>query len=271
MDIDFPLILVTSVLVTGAVWIFDRVFLLPGRLAAAEVFLDANVDLDQESAEETVKELKREPVIVEYSVSFFPVLLLVLVLRSFLIEPFQIPTGSMIPSLMVGDFILVNKFSYGIRLPVLRTKIIDIDEPKNGDVMVFFPPHESRYFIKRVIGIPGDVIRYADKKLTINGVEASQEFVAQFPPRMPVYERYKETLGDVEHLIHRGFEYESPREWVVKDGYYFMMGDNRDNSNDSRFWGLVPQENIVGKAFAIWVHKEPGWNLPGFSRNGFIH
>ncbi len=273
MDIDFPLILVVLVLLTGLIWLVDRVMLLPKRMITIEKFKQRKSESQKQEAsfEEAIETLRREHIVVEYSISFFPALLLVLVLRSFLVEPFQIPTGSMIPTLAIGDFILVNKYTYGIRLPVLGTKIIGVGEPKNGDIMVFIPPHETKYFIKRVIGIPGDRIVYKDKKLYINGAEAPQEFVARLPPHNPTYLLYREKIGEERHYIQKNlFEHEELREWDIPVGYYFMMGDNRDRSSDSRFWGLVPEENIVGKAFAIWIHKDPGWNLPGFSRNAWI-
>ena len=209
--------------------------------------------------------------IVEYAISFFPVLLFVLVLRSFLVEPFQIPTGSMIPTLKVGDFILVNKYAYGIRLPVAGTKIIDVGDPERGDSMVFIPPHEEEYFIKRVIGLPADRVRYQNKTLYINGVEQTQVFqqeVREFRPRQLEFE---ETFGDKPHAIYRNL-YNDPRvqEWVVPEGHYFMMGDNRDQSNDSRFWGFVPDENVVGRAFAVWMHKDPGLSMPTFSTTRWV-
>jgi len=231
-----------------------------GRVAAAG-------DIDEESR----KAVLAEPIIVEYSISFFPVLAIVLVLRSFLFEPFQIPSGSMIPTLAVGDFILVNKFTYGIRLPVVGTKIVDIAEPKNGEVMVFIPPHQDVYFIKRVVGIPGDTVRYQDKTLYINGKRQNQTFVAQIPPVNPRVLQYREKLGNVEHVIQRNpYRETSVDEWVIPEGHYFMMGDNRDQSSDSRYWGLVSEHNIVGRAVAIWLHKKPGIRLPEFSRNGWI-
>ena len=274
MDIDFPLVLTWAVLITGAIWLFDHLLLRPRRMRAADALAaggTSSVDVEQ-----TLK----EPMPVEYARSFFPVLLLVLVLRSFLAEPYQIPSESMVPTLTVGDFILVNKFVYGIRLPVLGTKIIDVGEPQRGDVMVFVPPHDSRYFIKRVIGLPGDLIRYEDKALYINDVRASYEFIRQF--REPLgfsgghiaIREYEETIDGRSHTTYRyGFP-ESPKQWVVPEGAYFMMGDNRGKSEDSRAWKtlagptpFVPEENIVGKAVAIWVHKDPGWHWPTFARN----
>lgn len=263
MSINFPLVLVIATGFTGLVWMLDYLVLRPKRRAALE--LAGDVD------DVTRDKILAEPSVVEYSISFFPVLAIVLILRSFLFEPFQIPTGSMIPTLAVGDFILVNKFAYGVRLPVIGTKILDIGEPANGEVMVFIPPHQDEYFIKRVVGIPGDRVRYQDKTLYINGEKQRQTFVAQIPPVKPKYLQYREKLGETEHMIQRN-PYRETRvdEWVVPEGHYFMMGDNRDQSSDSRYWGLVSEGNIVGKAVAVWLHKKPGLRLPEFSRNGWI-
>jgi len=264
LSVNFPLILVIATFATGVVWLVDY-FWLRRRRALAVAAAESRASAEQLEA------LAREPAIVEYSISFFPVLAVVLLLRSFLFEPFQIPTGSMIPTLLVGDFILVNKYAYGIRLPVVGTKIVDIGEPRNGDVMVFVPPHENEYFIKRVVGIPGDRVRYQDKELYINNEKQQQTFVAQMPPEAPKYLVYRENLNGVEHLIHRNpYRDSRSQEWVVPEGFYFMMGDNRDQSSDSRYWGLVSEDKIVGKAVAVWMHKEPGLNVPGFSRNGWI-
>lgn len=269
MSIDFPLLLVLATFITGAVWLIDIFILRPGRRAAAQRVKEGI--RDEEERNKAAEKVLKEPAVVEYSISFFPVLLIVLVLRSFLAEPFQIPTGSMIPTLEVGDFILVNKFAYGIRLPVIGTKVVEVGEPKNGDVMVFIPPHTDEYYIKRVIGIPGDRVRYENKTLYINGDRQEQEFIARIPPTRPEYVVYEENLAGVEHLIHRvPYRQSRTREWVVPEGHYFMMGDNRDLSSDSRAWGMVPEQNIVGKAFAIWLHKDPGWRLPEFSRNDWI-
>jgi signal peptidase I len=263
MSINFPLILVLATALTGTVWLLDYLVFRSKRLNRAA----AAGTIEKESREAMLK----EPILVEYSISFFPVLAIVLVLRSFLFEPFQIPTGSMIPTLAVGDFILVNKFTYGIRLPVVGTKIVDIAEPKNGEVMVFIPPHQDEYFIKRVVGIPGDKVRYEDKTLYINGKRQIQTFLSQIPPVNPRVLRYREKLGEVDHLIQRNpYRETSVDEWVIPEGHYFMMGDNRDQSSDSRYWGLVSEHNIVGKAVAIWLHKKPGLRLPEFLRNGWI-
>ncbi len=220
----------------------------------------------------------KQPLWVEWGADFFPVILIVFVLRSFLFEPFKIPSGSMIPTLLVGDFILVNKFTYGIRLPVINTKIIDINEPQRGDVMVFrYPEDPSLDYIKRVVGLPGDTVAYQNKKLSINGNPVKTEQLADFlhTERLYYSEQYSEKLGDVEHRMLNdadapafipGVSAFPHREnctynasgviCKVPAGHYFMMGDNRDNSRDSRAWGFVPEENIVGKAFFVWLHME---------------
>jgi len=260
MSINFPLILVLATGFTGIVWLIEIFFLRPRRVNSA-------VGLQGEAEEAALS----ESFVVEYSVSFFPVLAIVLVLRSFLFEPFQIPTGSMIPTLQVGDFILVNKYTYGIRLPVVGTKVFAMNEPKNGEIMVFIPPHQDEYFIKRVVGIPGDRVRYQDKTLYINGEKQNQTFVGQFPPINPKYLHYKESLGGIEHTIqHDAYRETSVEEWIIPEDRYFMMGDNRDQSSDSRYWGYVSEDKIVGRAVAVWLHKKPGVRLPEFSRNGWI-
>ncbi|MGB1190273.1 MAG: signal peptidase I [Pseudomonadales bacterium] len=252
LSVNFPLLLVVLTGLCGGIWLLDLWLLRPRR---------ARTDSKQD----------RQPVVVEYAASFFPVLLFVLVLRSFLVEPFQIPSGSMIPTLEVGDFILVNKYTYGLRLPVIGTKVVALGEPERGDAMVFIPPHEEQYFIKRVVGLPGDRVRYQNKTLFINNVEQVQTFLNEVEEVRPGQLRFLENLGDRAHAIHRNV-YQDARiqEWLVPDGHYFMMGDNRDQSSDSRYWGFVSEEKIVGKAFAVWLHKEPGLALPNFSRNGWI-
>lgn len=260
MNLDFPLILLTLTVVTGLVWLLDVLVLRPRRKALAA----RRADKEEAAAEAS------EPYLVELSRSFFPILAIVLVLRSFLVEPFQIPSGSMLPTLEVGDFILVNKYSYGLRLPVFGTKVLSVGDPERGDVMVFkFPADGYTNYIKRVIGLPGDRIRYHDKTLYINGEEVESQFVAALPP----VELFRETIGDVTHQMFETMGKRDPRaegEWQVPEGQYFVMGDNRDNSNDSRYWGFVPEELIVGEAFAIWMHWESLTSLPSFDRVGGI-
>jgi signal peptidase I len=254
---DFALIMFLLLLLTGSAWLLDRFVLLPKRAAAA-----------------------KEPWWVEYSKSFFPVILAVFMLRSFLVEPFKIPSGSMIPTLHVGDFILVNKFTYGIRLPIISKKIIEINSPKRGDVMVFhYPENPSLDYIKRVVGLPGDHITYRNKQIFVNGLLQEQKAEGEYnyiesTLKFVHAERYSEALGEHEHAIlinpdmpnvHLGAVAEFPNRencsytdqelrCVVPSGHYFMLGDNRDNSRDSRYWGFVPDNMIVGKAFAIWMN-----------------
>lgn len=279
MDVDFALILVVLVGICGALWLLDTLLLKPVRKTAIEEYLAKRGNRPADGEHDSQLELlAREPLVVEYAKSFFPVLLLVLFLRSFLFEPFQIPTGSMIPTLDVGDFILVNKYAYGLRLPVIGTKLMNVDEPKRGEVMVFIPPVEDVYYIKRVIGLPGDRIRYEDKNLYVNGELISREYVE--PITVDTEQGglpgslYKEEIGGVVHdtqLIDVIGSRGGRTSWIIPEGYYFMMGDNRDNSSDSRVWGPVHESKIVGKAVAIWLHKEPGLHLPNFSRNRLIN
>jgi signal peptidase I len=242
MDLNFELILTVIFLISGLFWILNKL-----------------VVRQTEGA-------------VEFVASLAPVLGLVLVLRSFVIEPFQIPSSSMVPTLKVGDFILVSKWTYGIRLPVLRNKIIEIDSPQRGDVMVFFPPHEERYFIKRVVGLPGDEIHVLDGVLYINGDKMSQK-VLQDEIAAPRSVVMTEDLGSLEHAMQRRVvptRLSQNFTAVVPEGHYFMMGDNRDNSSDSRVWGPVPEERIVGKAFARWMFWDKFLSLPSFDRVGNI-
>ncbi|MFY9329726.1 MAG: signal peptidase I [Georgfuchsia sp.] len=249
---NFALILFVLLVATGLLWAADHFIMSKRRKPGAP-----------------------NPWWVEYGASFFPVILVVFFLRSFLVEPYKIPSGSMIPTLHIGDFILVNKYTYGIRLPVINKKIININTPRRGDVMVFrYPVNPSLDYIKRVVGLPGDRIAYFNKHLTINGKEVLQEKVEPYLGAGLFYTpRYQEQLGEVKHFILLDREVESPIlpitrftyrgdchynaegvECVVPAGHYFMMGDNRDNSQDSRYWGFVPEENIVGKAFFIWFN-----------------
>ncbi len=283
MSINFPLLLVIAVAVCGALALLDAVLLAPRRRAAISAYEGQVTEPDAV----IVEQLSKEPLLVEYGKSFFPVLAIVLVLRSFLFEPFQIPSGSMKPTLEVGDFILVNKFAYGIRLPVIDTKIIEVGDPQRGDVMVFrYPSDPSVNYIKRVVGLPGDKVRYtSDKRLLVNDQPVAEQLLGEVPGTLGSAVLYREKLGEVEHLIRkemRRYRIEPNREWTVPAGHYFMMGDNRDNSNDSRYWndpkiapellGMVPDRNIVGKAFAIWMSwADPKMrNLPGFTRVGLI-
>ena len=279
MDIDFALVLVCLVAFCGALWLLDHLLIKKSRdEAIAEYERSGKKGKSEEQIQQELEELAREPLVIEYAKSFFPVLAIVLALRSFLVEPFQIPTGSMIPSLLVGDFVLVNKYAYGLRLPVIGTKIMNVDDPKRGEVMVFIHPQEGKYYIKRVIGLPGDTVRYEDKNLYINGEMIDKEYVRDISVDTQIGELpgtlYSEVLGGIEHAAQHidGVGNRRTRtNWVIPAGQYFMMGDNRDNSYDSREWGTVPEENIVGKAIAVWMHKDPGLNLPTFSNNKWIN
>ena len=290
MDINFPLIMVVLVFTGAIIWLLDLLLWSSKRKARIASLNQQYPQRQQKGSADSrnydaaFKAVGKEPIAVEYSKSLTPVLALVLILRSFIVEPFQIPSGSMIPTLQVGDFILVNKYTYGLRLPVVRSKVWSNNKPQRGDVMVFFPPNDPRYFIKRVIGVPGDVIEYRNKTLTINGERIAQKLIAELPVSNPQYADLRENLSGVEHVarVHlthspdftRSPDCIAPQKpnftVTVQPGHYFMMGDNRDNSSDSRCWGQVPEQNIVGKAFAIWMHKEPGFTLPSFSRLGVI-
>jgi signal peptidase I len=250
---SFALFLLLLLLVTGAVWALEAAWLRRRRGALA-----------------------KQPWWVEYSVSFFPVILIVFLLRSFLVEPFKIPSGSMIPTLLVGDFILVNKFTYGIRLPVANRKLLAVGSPERGDVMVFrYPEDPSLDYIKRVVGVPGDRVEYRNKRLSVNGravpLRQIEDYLSR--ERMQYSRRYVETLNGTGHQIMieedapafvpqvRAFPHAgnciynmSGLACTVPPGHYFVMGDNRDNSSDSRVWGFVPDANIVGKAFFIWLN-----------------
>ncbi len=280
MDIDFSLVLVCLVAICGGIWLLDALLVKSGRIRAAEAFAaraSKDLRLTEEQVEQELERLSREPIVTEYAKSFFPVLLFVLTLRSFLFEPYQVPTGSMIPTIKIGDFILVNKFAYGLRLPVLGTKILDVGEPQRGEIMVFIPPHVNQYFIKRVIGLPGDTIRYENQRLSVNGELVPEEFVSSVSvdtgigPLDGVLN--SATYNGVTHATQHIPGVNSSRgrsSWIVPAGHYFMIGDNRENSADSRVWGAVPEENVVGKAIAIWLHKDPGLNLPSFENNTFF-
>lgn len=282
MNLDFPLLLVLAVALSGALALTDRLWLAPRRKQAIANYRQQVAVPD----EKILEQLNKEPTAVEYGKSLFPVLAIVFVLRSFLFEPFQIPSGSMIPTLQVGDFILVNKFSYGIRLPVIDKKIIPLGNPQRGDVMVFKYPEDPRInYIKRVIGIPGDIVTYSfDKGLYINGERVSEQLLGEEPGSLGRATLYTERLGEHEYQVRKenNRRMEPTREWVVPEGHYFMLGDNRDNSKDSRYWndphiapefmGMVPDSYIVGKASMIWLSwpSPKTGNLPNLSRTGFI-
>lgn len=274
-DGDFALVLVVLTFLSGIIYGIDAFLFEKKRrefVASAQVtaFFEKYDEQQRADLEAT---FAREMVVAEYGRSFFSVLLLVLVLRSFLFEPFQIPSASMVPTLEIGDYILVNKYTYGLRLPVVKTKILSINEPERGDVMVFFPPNDNRYFIKRVIGLPGDTISYNRKQLTVNGEPVSIEFVAEMASERPISRIYKENLSGVSHeirVLNRLVPQLDSFTVTVKPGHYFMMGDNRGNSSDSRVWGQVPQENVVGKAVAIWMHWPSFTQLPSLARTGGI-
>ncbi|WP_047691500.1 signal peptidase I [Vibrio sp. ZOR0018] len=294
----FSLILVIVTLLTGIVWVLEKLVWAKKRqqkMAAIEA--QTNGLDDKLSAK-----ISAQPWWIENSVSIFPVIAFVLVLRSFVYEPFQIPSGSMMPTLLVGDFILVEKYAYGLKDPVWRTQLVETGKPERGDVVVFkYPPQPSIDYIKRVVGMPGDTVRYSSnkeiciqaqgstecKQVKLSNVEES-EFNQNGIPLIQVNEK----LGQVEHQIlinplrrDRVDAYQ-PRhgvnEWVVPQGQYFVMGDNRDNSADSRYWGFVPEANLVGKAVGIWISFEfergadsvlPSWIPTGvrFNRIGGIN
>ena len=269
MNWDFATILSVAVLVTGGIWLADVLLWKPGRKAAAEEIKAREGDAEQ------VAQAYKEPILVEYARSFFPVILIVLLLRSFLVEPFRIPSGSMMPTLLKGDFILVSKYAYGIRLPVLNAKVLDLGQPERGDVAVFrYPDDPSIDFIKRVVGLPGDKVAYINKQILINGEPVPQKHLGAFVGRgeslaMSGDSLRLEILGDGEHeILLENKPSLSNGTYVVPEGHYFVMGDNRDNSNDSRRWGYVPDENLVGRAFMIWmnwdsVDKRVSWERIG--------
>jgi signal peptidase I len=262
--LNFALILFLLTVATGAIWLFD---LLVARKRRAP---DA-----------------KEPCWVEYGASFFPVILIVFLLRSFLVEPFKIPSGSMIPTLLIGDFILVNKYTYGIRLPVINRKVLEVNTPQRGDVMVFrWPEDPSLDYIKRVVGLPGDKVAWQNKRLFVNGQEVAVRPQPDYlhPDRLYYSAQYLENLGEAEHriildkdapafvtqvMLYPGRDkciYNSAGVICdVPEGHYFVMGDNRDASSDSRVWGFVPDQNIVGKAFLIW------FNFSDLKRIGSFH
>ena len=296
----FSIFLVVLTVASGLIWLIDSLFFAQKRRERMAISSSAG------TATSALEQDKQLPWLVDTAQQIFPVIAFVMILRSFLYEPFQIPSGSMMPTLLVGDFILVEKFTYGLKDPVMRNKFIDVGEPKRGDVVVFkFPPQPSLDYIKRVVGLPGDTIIYRDKQLEIKPAcdtaekclpfkkvdlkfESRGEAYQQFAP----LEKYTEQLGEVSHQIYRtqgradsSRYYSQPGtqadEWIVPEGHYFVLGDNRDTSEDGRFWGFVPEENLVGKAVAIWISFEfdrvpsswiPSWIPTGvrFERVGGI-
>lgn len=291
---NFALILFILLVISGVVWFLDVFRFSKERKAKAEIALaewEANqkiqgIEPDEKERKKLKEKLLKQPFWIEYSGSFFPIILAVFVLRSFLYEPFKIPSSSMVPTLEVGDLILVNKFTYGIRLPVLNKKVISINDPKRGDMVVFkYPKDPSLDYIKRVIGVGGDQVVYRNKRLIVNGEEATYQPLPDYldPEHLNYFQQYVEKIGPIEHRIltfeemppyvpnpdrflhHDQCTYTSDGfSCTIPKGYYFMMGDNRDNSLDSRYWGFVPDEYIVGKAFFVWM------NLSDMKRVGSV-
>lgn len=284
---NFALLLFLATFVTGCYWLAERLYFLPQRRRVAQAMHDAaaqrraeldrmgiaKVDLDVQEAQ---NHALMQPWWLDWTAGLFPVIAVVFVLRSFLFEPFKIPSGSMIPTLWVGDLILVNKFTYGVRLPVLQTKVTDGTPPARGNVMVFrYPPQPNLDYIKRVVGLPGDEVAYLNKRLSINGTPVETQVAADFfdESTMRYSKQFEEKLGAEPHRLlvntdapafvqgASNFAYRENCLYSVEGvvckvpaGQYFVMGDNRDNSLDSRYWGFVPEANIVGKAFFVWMN-----------------
>ena len=255
----FEIALVVLTFLSGAIWLLDKLFLAKRRKAAGGLLDDG-----------------RDPVVIDYAKAFFPVLAIVLILRSFIAEPFRIPSNSMMPTLLTGDFILVNKFSYGLRLPISNAKVIPIGEPERGDVIVFKPPlHPEQDWIKRVIGLPGDTIAYRDNTVFVNGKPFSYKREGAYQgvgsgAEMTGASLLTEELPGRPHSVleidNLPFIDQGDGQWQVPAGHYFVMGDNRDRSDDGRFWGFLPEQNIRGKAFLIWLNCDDITNL---CRNNF--
>jgi signal peptidase I len=284
---NFALLLLLATVVTGAYWVAERLHFLPQRQKAAALLEAEAARRRTELAKQGITpvhddgaagraRLLAQPWWLDWTAGLFPVIIAVFFLRSFLFEPFKIPSGSMIPTLLIGDLILVNKFHYGVRLPVINTKITEGTPPQRGDVMVFrYPPKPSLDYIKRVVGVPGDEVAYLNKRLTINGQVIETVALPEFfdGDVMRYFKQYQESLGEKKHGILNdddrpafvpgadNFEFKENCRYSVEGvvckvpkGHYFMMGDNRDNSLDSRYWGFVPDKNIVGKAFFVWMN-----------------
>ena len=295
---NFALLLFIASFITGLYWIAERLYFWPARQKAAALLqandterranlLKQGITQVDGSIAQAQAQILAQPWWLDWTAGLFPVIISVFFLRSFLVEPFKIPSGSMIPTLLVGDLILVNKFHYGLRVPVLNTKITEGEKPQRGDVMVFrYPPKPSLDYIKRVVGLPGDTVAYLNKRLTINGKPIETQSVPDFfdEDSMGYYKQYQESLGSQPHRLLNddnrpafvpGVEqfpgFEACRYTIegvtctVPEGQYFMMGDNRDNSMDSRYWGFVPEKNIVGKAFFVWM------NFGSLKRIGSFH
>ena len=295
---NFALLLFLATFVTGCYWLAERLYFLPQRRRVAQAMHDAaaqrraeldrmgiaKVDLDVQAAQ---SHALMQPWWLDWTAGLFPVIAVVFVLRSFLFEPFKIPSGSMIPPLWIGDLILVNRFTYGVRLPVLQTKVTDGTAPARSDVMVFrYPPQPNLDYIKRVVGLPGDEVAYLNKRLSINGVPVPTEAVPDFfdESTLRYAKQFEEKIGDKPHRLlvnaevpafiqgASDFPYRENCRYSVEGvvckvpaGHYFLMGDNRDNSLDSRYWGFVPEANIVGKAFFVWM------NFGNLKRIGSFH
>jgi len=286
---NFALLLFLATVVTGVYWLAERLYFLPRRRRAAATYEQNLAQRKEELARQGISQtdavdpkaserLLVQPWWLDWTAGLFPVILAVFLLRSFLFEPFKIPSGSMMPTLLTGDLILVNKYTYGLRLPILNTKITEGTPPKRGDVMVFrYPPQPSLDYIKRVVGVPGDEIAYLNKRLTVNGQPISKEAMPDYfdEETMRYLKEYNENLSGVAHKIlndetrRAGLSEAEVSQFPNRDncrysvegvvckvppGHYFMMGDNRDNSLDSRYWGFVPDRNIVGRAFVIWMN-----------------
>lgn len=248
MSINLALILTLLTLISGVVVALDKL-------------VWKTAEQDSRSAPRAIA------ILVEYSRSFFPVLIFVLVIRSFIFEPFRIPSGSMKPTLIVGDFIFVKKFSYGLRLPVTETKIIETGQPERGDVIVFRLPSDPKInYIKRVIGLPGDEVTYERQRITINGVAMDLSANGEVFDRAPIY------VEDLDGRVHQTLIHDPGRSkqdgvYVVPEGQYFVMGDNRDRSKDSRYIGAIPEKYLVGEAVRVWMHFVPG-EMPEWGRIG---
>ncbi|MEG1768313.1 MAG: signal peptidase I [Comamonas sp.] len=295
---NFSLLLFLATVVTGVYWVAERMYFWPRRRKAAvtleESIVARRAELDRkgiakvdlEVSPESRGRILMQPWWLDWTAGLFPVIAIVFVLRSFLFEPFKIPSGSMIPTLMIGDLILVNKFTYGVRLPVINKKIIETGSPERGDVMVFrYPPQPNLDYIKRVVGVPGDEVAYLNKRLTINGQPVETSKLPDFfeKDEMRYFQQFEEKLGDKPHRLLNNantpafiqgasnFAFRENCRYSVEGvsckvpaGHYFVMGDNRDNSLDSRYWGFVPDENIVGKAFFVWMNFGDIQRIGGF-------